>query len=301
MKIQSYPKIAIIFPNYNGGNEPIECLESIYKLNYPKSKLEVIVIDNNSIDGSNTKIKQRFPKTKLIQNDQNLGFGKAVNQGILASNADYIFIANNDLVFEKDSLKTMVEFIQKEAKVAVVGGKIFFKSRPQKICSSGYMLNRITGNIYIAPDPDILKSPDWIQGCAMLIPMKIFKKIGLLDDGFSFYFEDIDFCFRARKAGLKVIYLPDAIFFHGETVSANKDKPNKYYHWYRNKIRFILKDMPILNILSILSIQLLIVMPIRAIILRDNRLIPFLKASYWNLLNIYSTIRSRNQRIYGIN
>lgn len=306
--MKSYPKVTVIFPNFNGGKEPLDCLRSIKNLNYPKNKIGVIVIDNNSTDGSDKQIKKRFPKVILIKNQINLGFAKAINQGINQASGDYIFVANDDLVFEKNSLKNLIDFSLKNPRIGVLGGKIFFKTlknkhsfsankhsfSANKISSSGYMMNRWTGEVQLASKPNKIKEPDWIQGCAMLIPRKVFKKIGLLDENYTHLFEDYDFCLRARLAGYKIVYIPNAKFWHGESLTADKNKSLKYFHWYRNKIRFILKNYPIINIISILLFQTLLVTPYRAIFLRDGRLLPFLKGLIWNIKNFKNTLRTKN-------
>ena len=121
----NYPKVSIIFPNFNGGNEPLECLASIQKLNYLKEKIETIVIDNGSSDGSDIEIKKRFPKVKLIKNKSNLGFAKAINKGINKATGNFIFVTNDDLVFEKNSLKKLIEYARLHDEIGVIGGKIF--------------------------------------------------------------------------------------------------------------------------------------------------------------------------------
>lgn len=293
MSPKSYPTVSIVFPNYNGGKEPLECLASIRKLNYPREKIEVTVVDNNSKDGSDLTIKQKFPEVILLKNKKNFGFAKAVNLGIEKSSGKYIFIGNDDLIFEKNSLKNLVEYSLKHQKVGILGGKIYFKAEPNKICSAGYMMDRWTGNVCLAPHPDKMKEPDWLQGCALLIPRKLFTKIGLLDSNYKLLFDDFDLAIRAKKAGFKVVYNPTAVFWHGESLTVDQNKPHKYYHWYKSKFRFLLKHMPIPNVLSILFFQMFIFTPYRALILKDGRFVPFLKGLSWNIKNLPKTLALR--------
>lgn len=289
------PRVSIMFPNFNGGSEPLDCLASIERLNYPKGKIEIIVIDNNSTDSSDIQIKRRFPKVKLIKNDENLGFAKAINQGIKASHGQYILISNDDVVFEKNSLKILINDLISDKSIGIIGGKIYSKENKNRVISNGYMFNEWTGNIHPLKDQDIMAEPHWIQGCALLIHKKLLKKAGFLDSGFNHFFEDLDLCMQVRKLGFKIIYTPDAIFWHGNSVSANKDLSQKYYYWYRNKIRFILKNLPIYNILSILFIQMLFITPYRSLVLRDGRLFPFLKGLGWNVLHLHQTLQGRRK------
>lgn len=292
--MKNYPFVSIIFPNYNGGEEPLECLRSIEKLNYPKNKIETIVVDNNSNDGSNKKAKRNFPSIKLINLAKNAGFAKSINIGISLAEGAFIFIGNDDITFDRNSLIRMVEYLIKNQDVGVVGGKIFLKSQPKKVCSSGYMMNKWTGNIYVAKNKNLPISPDWIQGCAMLVPRLVFTTIGFLDeDFFPIYFEDYDFCLRARKEGYKIIYLPDAIFWHAESKTMNRNMQNKYYQWYKNKIRFCIKNLPLLKLFTILFIQTFVITPYRLIVLHDGRFIPFLKGMYWNIKYLKQTMQIR--------
>lgn len=280
----------------NGGNEPLECLKSISKLNYPKNKLEVIVVDNASSDGSDLKIKKQYPKIRLFRMDHNIGFAAAVNYGIKKSKSDFVFITNDDIVLEKNSISLLTQYLILNPDAGLIGGKVYFKSNPKKICSSGFMMNKWTGNIYRLQKPNQLTEPDWVQGCALLIPRKLIFKLGLLDPDYFLSFDDYDLAERVRKSGFKVVYLPDAVFWHGESLTVDKNPDFKYFHWYKSKFRFIIKHFPLVNVLSIFLVQIFIITPYRAFFLRDGRLIPFLKAFFWNLNILDKTLNLRKKR-----
>ena len=291
---QKLPSVSIVFPVYNGGNQPLECIKSITKLNYPKNELETIVVDNNSSDGSGKRIRDKYKFVKIIINSTNVGFASAVNQAIKQSKGKYVFIANDDLVFEKNSLKHLILYMLSNPQIGITSGKIFLKSNPKKLSSAGYTMNKWTGNVKSDPKPNIIKEPAWLQGCALLTTKKILKSVGFLDSEYKHFFEDFDLCLKIRRAGLKVVYLPKAVFWHGESISADKNKSFKYYHWYRSKIRFLIKNMPFINVLSILLLQIFLITPHRAIVLRDGRFFFFLKAFFWNLKNLNKTLKTRN-------
>ena len=290
----NYPKVTITFPFKNSGGEALECLESVYNLDYPKGKLEIIVVDNASTDGSGERIKKSFPDVILYRMRQNLGFAKGVNLAIQKARGKLIFIANDDLLFEKSSLKSLVKYYLAQADTGILGGKIFSKNKPGKVISSGYFMNKWTGHVYTNPEYDKQIEPDWVQGCALLIPKRVLDKVGLLDAGYSHFFEDYDLAVRTKMASYKVVYLPKAKFWHRDSTTANRDQPKKYYHWYRNKIRFILKNLSVLNIASILLLQLFFITPYRAIILGDGRFIPFVRGLFWNIKSSSATLSLRN-------
>lgn len=294
--MKQIPTVSIIFPNYNGGHEPLDCLASIKKLKFPQEKIEIIVIDNNSTDNSAIMIKQKYPGIKLIKMKRNYGFAKAVNIGINKSGGDYIFIANDDLVFEENSLKIMVNYLLKNKQTGLVGGKIYYKYKPHNIASSGFYMNKWTGNIFRAKQVDKIKEPDWCQGCAILIPHAILKQVGLLDSQYVLSFDDYDLCLRIKKAGFKIMYLPTALFWHGESLTVDKNKYHKYFHWYKSKLRFIIKHLPFIQILSIILVQTLFIIPYRVLILRDGRFLPFVKGLWWNLKNLSQTLNERQRK-----
>lgn len=290
------PNVSIIFPNFNGGQEPIKCLESITTLNYPQNKLEIIVIDNNSTDGSDILIKKKFPKVKLYKQTNTFSFAQNINFGINKSSDQYIFITNNDVTFDKNSLRHLINYSLAHPQVGVLGGKIFSRKNSDQISSAGHQMNKFTGRVYPAAYPEITKQPDWIQGCTMLVKQKVIETIGLFDENFSFFFEDYDFCLRAKHAGFQVIYLPTAYFTHRGSFTTNRNLSQKYFHWYKSKIMLILKHFSLLHILSIMLLQLLVIAPYRALILHDGRFIPFLKALIWHLTNFPLVLNLRQYK-----
>lgn len=300
MTKNNHPKISIIFPNFNGGKEPLDCLESIEKINYPKSKIQIIVIDNGSTDGSREIIEKRFKWVKLIKNPKNLGFAKAINQGIKLARSSYIFITNDDIVFETNSLKNLVEYSLKDSQVGIIGGLMYKKNPRKEISTAGNRMNLLTGNVFSCPNPQKIKEPGWIPGCGMLVKKDVVDKIGLLDDLFTYSFEDYDYCLRAKAAGFKVLYLPSAIFWHRVSTTANKNRELTHFQWYQSKLRFALKNLPILNVASIFLFQTAII-PWEAIFKRDHRIIPYIKAVIWNLTNLTNTLRARKQRVNQYN
>ena len=291
--MHNLPKVSIIFPNHNGGREPLECLASIMRLAYPRKSIDVIVVDNNSTDGSDAKLTKKYPFIKLIKLKSNMGFAKAINVGITHSSSQYILIANDDILFEKHSVRNLIDYIGKHSDVGIIGGKIFSKTIPRALTSAGNKLNLWTGAVSIPTNTKLASETDWIQGCALLVRKKVLNQIGLLDEDFSHFFEDVDFCMRAKYAKWKVVYLPSARFWHGGSTTANKNVSRKYTSWYQNKIRFILKHLPIINIISILLFQTFLVIPYRTLILHDGRFVPFMKGFFWNCNNLLYTFKLR--------
>lgn len=288
----SSDSVSIIFSNYNGGNEPIDCLRSIEKLDYPEKLIETIIIDNASQDGSKERILKLFPKTKLIALKKDIGLPASLNLGIKSSEGSYIMIANDDIVFGKNSITAMVNYLKKEKNIGILGGKVFFKDHPKKISQSACDFNFYLGEIKKGMASG--KKIKWLQSCAIMVPKNVFEKIGLFDDAFyPLYFDDFDFCLRAKKAGVGIARIPDAVFWHGAGKTTQKFGSKKvYFWWYRNKIRFYLKHATILQFFTAAFIQIMAVAA-KSIKERQNLLAPFIMAVSENLKTKDKTLKLR--------
>lgn len=286
--------VSIIFSNFNGGNEPIKCLRSINKLNFPKKNLEIIVVDNGSKDGSKEKIIKLFSKIKLVNLKKDIGLPASLNLGIKMSKGKYLMIANDDIIFEKDSIKNMVNFLEKNTNVGVLGGKVFYKDEPKKLSDSACDFNMYKGEI----KSGLAKSKNikWLQSCAIMVPRTVFNSIGMFDPGYyPLYFDDFDFCLRATKSGLKLIYFKDAIFWHGGGKTTQKF-PNKkvYYWWYKNKIRFYIKHASPFQIIPAFIVQLLAT-TVKSMSTKQNLIPCLFKAIAINFSQLPATIRSKKR------
>lgn len=297
-KKQALPSVSIITPNWNGGNEPLEFIQSIKKLHYPQKRIEIIVVDNGSTDGSPEKIAKKYPDVKLIRLKENIGYGPALNIGIKKSKGEYIFIGNDDLVLKKGSLERLATYLLENPNAGIVGGKIYFKNAPKKIASAGQRYNFFTGEIADYPNSNKEKEVMWVQGCAYLFPRSLINKIGMYDEGFAkIYFEDFDLCLRAKKTGFKVIYYPKAIFYHGQSTTMDKTSSSfKLFQWYKNKFRFILKQANLFQIFTSINLQLLVYTPYKAFVLRNKSFIPVMQSLFWNLKHIKETLQARKKQ-----
>lgn len=298
--LSELPRVTILTPNWNSGRQILEFIASIKALNYPRQLIETIIIDNNSQDGSPQQISQKFPWVKLIRLKENVGFPKAVNIGIKQSTGAYIFIGNDDLVLSPDSIWQMVKKLEDRPEIGILGGKIFFKDKRRGLASSGNTFNFLLGiNKNDNRSPNQEKEPLWVDGCAMMIPRDVIKKVGLLDEGFSLiYFEDADFAIRTKAAGFKVVYDPKIIFYHGQSLSFKKfPSYGKWLQWYKSKTRFILKHSPLLFIFTSLTVQLLTIF-CRNIIYQDGSFRPLLQAFKWNFSQLKDIWKERNTLLH---
>lgn len=294
--MKSLPSISIIFPNYNGNKENLtSLLQSIQKSVYPKQKITVTLVDNDSTDDSVLFIKRKFPWVNIIKLGKNYGFAKAVNKGAKKSKEEYFFITNNDVVLEKNCLKNLIEYLLTHPQVGIIGGKTYRMNPPDKILYSAYKYNFYTGLFTMAKDADKIQEADWIPGCGMCCGRPLWEKLGGFDEDFFFTGEDLDFCLRAKYEGYKILYYPKAILWHsdGSTINLSKFSYFKYYEGYKSKFRLILKHASILQISLAFILQFAVYLPYRTIILREKSTIPLLQAFLWNMKNIKQTLKAR--------
>ncbi|MCP2605454.1 glycosyltransferase family 2 protein [Candidatus Aminicenantes bacterium AC-335-O07] len=254
-KAKMTPKISIIILNWNNYEDTKECLESLGKITYPN--YEVIVVDNGSTDGSYERLKEEFFHHIFIRNEENFGFAKGNNMGIkyaLKKKVNYILLLNNDTVVDKNFLEPLVKEAEKNEKIGIVGGKIYYYNTPKRIWYAGGKISLIKGGCvhYGAGDIDRgqynePKEVGFVSGCMMLVKTEVFEKVGLLDERYFLGTEDYDFCLKVRRKGYKLFYVPNSIIFHKRGRSYEKFNPIHFYNGYLSKIIFMRQNFhPIL-------------------------------------------------------
>jgi len=242
--MDNYPKIFIVVLNYNGGTFIKKCLASIFKNDYPN--FEVVVVDNNSSDGSFEVAKSNFSKANFIKNEENLGFAIGNNVGIrfsLERMADYVCLLNNDAEIENDFIGKLVQAMEKDPKIGIVGPVIFNGGNKQVWFSEGKIDWLRMKAIHSAKfQTKETYETQFITGCAMMIRSEIFNEIGLLDEDFFLYWEDVDFCYRAKRAGFKNVVVTSAWAYHFEKSQHRME--NKTYWLVISGLTFFKKNTP---------------------------------------------------------
>lgn len=243
-------KVSVVTPNYNG----VKFLENYFKsLNHDSEFIgEVIIIDNGSTDSSLDYIQNNsfnFPVV-VIKNDENLGFAPAVNQGISKAKYDYVFSLNNDTEIRKDSIKSMVDLIRDE-NVFSVQAKMLKADNKKLIDDAGdeYNLLGWTKKIGENQDSDNYSQVNEIfSSCAgaALYKKCVFDEIGLFDDNYFAYMEDVDLAIRSQIYGYRNLLDPDAIVYHiGSATSGSRYNEFKVKIAARNNVWTVYKNLPI--------------------------------------------------------
>jgi GT2 family glycosyltransferase len=297
---KKYKNISVIFPTFNGWSDTKECLTSVENNTYPKEKLEIIIVDNNSSDSTPRLIRKNFPQVVLIQQSRNIGFAKAVNVGIKNAKGEYLLITNNDVVFDKSYFKSMFDLAETDEKIGIIGGMVYSKNPKDKVGFDGLRVNPYLGyHQYDLKNLDKIRSCDLVSGNGMFIRQKMLEKIGLFDERYFFYFEDLDLCLRAKKKDYKIIFNPKAISYHGFGRTAFKQKANDViYQGYKSKWQCIFKNASILQIVISLIAQFTIFILAQNIISNIKTYKPMLRGVYWNIKHLRETFEARKS-VYG--
>ncbi len=242
------PKISIVLLNWNGKKDTLECLASLQKVDYPR--FQAIVVDNGSTDDSIAAIRKEFPHVPILENKENLGFAGGNNPGIewvLRHHAEWILLLNNDTVVSPDFLHGFMAAAKEQPKAKILGAKIFRYSDRERIDHCGGYWNPKIAE-FESPayghldDPYSfveMKPADYVCGAALLMHRSVPAAIGLLEPRFFLFWEETDFCFRARRAGFEVWTAPQAKIWHKVSASFTGGKPHMQYFWWRSRLLWI--------------------------------------------------------------
>ena len=236
-------ELSIIIVNFNTYRFLHFCLDSIYHGNLPVSLYEIIVVDNASADDSVNSLRKNYPQVKLIANRQNLGFAHANNQGIKKANGNLLLLLNPDTVVPKNTLRRMFEFVKKEKKTGIATCKVELPSgKLDDACHRGFptpwrAFCQFSGLTAIFPQSqffngyhlgyknmDKVHQIDSCVGAFMLMKREVIAGVGDLDEDYFWYGEDLDFCYRAKRYGWQVVYVPDVKILHYKGVAAGIKK-----------------------------------------------------------------------------
>jgi GT2 family glycosyltransferase len=245
------PKVAVVIPNWNGIEHIFECLDSVMKMEY--TNFDVILVDNDSKDGSPEAVALRFPMVHIMRNSRNLGFAEGCNIGIeqaISNGVDYVWLLNNDVLVDPGALGGLVRAAENDQRIGMTGSKVFFYDDPQVLWGVGMKISWIRGETYPIGwrevdhgQLDECRAVDGLAGCSLLVKRQVCETVGLMDKRYFLYAEEIDWCVRARKQGFRCVVVPESIVFHKEGASSGEDfRPIFNYYNTRNMLFTISKN-----------------------------------------------------------
>ena len=249
-----FPTVSIIMPNWNGLDHLEDSLRSLAQQTL--RPLETIMVDNGSTDRSVEFVQRRYPWVSIIQLDHNTGFAVAVNRGILAAKGEFLALLNNDTELSPTWLEVLVTALAERKELGSVAGKMlnffdrsFIDGAGDGITIAGSPYTRG----YAEPDDGRFSSREYVFGVcagAALIRREVFDRVGMFDEDFISYFEDVDLAFRAQLAGYKSLYVPEAICYHKRGAPGNALATYPVRMQERNLTAYYIKDYPLMLLLT---------------------------------------------------
>jgi len=255
LRMTSRPPVTVCVLNWNSGPLLERCLRAINAQRYP-GELRVRVVDNASTDDSLERALRHRPDTVLHRHARNLGFAKGLNPSLRDCDTPFIVLLNPDVFLGPDWIERMVERMASDADIAIAGCKLYYED--------GTTLQHGGGRIHWPlatpghhgvgePDTGQCDAPrdvDYVCAAAVMLSTTAVKDVGLFDENYFMYYEDVDWCFRARAAGYRVVYEPAADAIHLESATAVKDSPAYLRNIHASRLRFLLNHRSVNDLLA---------------------------------------------------
>lgn len=326
-------KLSIIIISYNTATLLKECLRSLTE--FPIDGIEIFVVDNNSQDFSAAIVESDFPMVNLIRNTQNVGFAKANNQAIEKSHGEYVMLLNSDTVMLEGTIEKIIAFMEANPDVGVVGCKLLNTDRTLQPSVTSFP-NAIKDTIAIAlkgsflsnnpssrkwvskiakfigvnasrfDDHSKIKEIDFPRGACMTVRRSILDQVGLFDPEYFFTGEEMDFCYRIKKKGWKIIYYPDAAVIHHDHGASRHMMGKVFVQTRKSALLFYEKHYSFFHTLMMkLSVSIVLMIQCFFLSLR----IPFLKdqqktllaqrESFWAVVRLHFDSQFRRQNVFS--
>lgn len=289
--------VTVLVLNFNGRKYLKDCLNSLLATDYPN--LKIIVIDNGSVDGSAEFIRANYPNVKVIKHDHNYGYARAYNLVIDAIQSEYIALLNNDILVEPSWLKELVAHADNYDVVAVTPKMKFFHDKTRINAAGGNCdlygvgWNRGNGEVDMG-QYDSVQEVFYGNGGALLIKKRAWREVGPFDERYFIYGEDLDWCWRARLKGYKIIYVPYAEVRHQWRGSGVQMVYLLERHW----LSTVLKNYSLKTLIPLIP-KYLALKALKAIWLiaraELHEKLTVLKGILWNLSNLRETWKKRIQ------
>jgi GT2 family glycosyltransferase len=290
------PKISIIIVNFNGLPHLLNCISSIEQINYPKERIEVILVDNASKDESVHLVKIKFPWIKILILPKNYGYAGGCNKGANASNGDYLVFLNNDTKVDSEWLVNLIKVMEKNSLIGICGSKLLFLNEPNVINHAGGKISLIGSGYDIDFGEQNKKNiafptlVGYVSGASLMIRRRTFIELKGFDPDYFMYCEDVDICWRAWLKGYKVVHVPSSIAYHkfrGSLMHGLAEMEE--YYWHRNSLLNIIKNFQFKNmVIGIFLYYPFCIIKLFRLLLNKtpSRVKGMLKANIWLIKNV---------------
>ena len=235
------PRITAVILNTDRRDDTLACLASLQAS--VGLRPDILVLDNASRDGSVEAIHAGFPEVDVLELPRNLGYAGNNNLGMQAAlgrGAAWVLVLNEDVILAPESLTRLVAAAEDDPRIGIAGPMVYHHEAPTVIQSAGGLLDRRWRSSHRGlNEPDhgqytAVQEVDWISGCALLIRREVIEQIGGLDERFFYYWEETEWCLRARRAGWRIAFVPQSKIWHKGVQLEYRPAPNVTYYWTRN-------------------------------------------------------------------
>jgi GT2 family glycosyltransferase len=235
--------VTVIIVSWNSAKIIGSALESIRALDYSADQLQTVVVDNNSADDSVAFVRKHFPTVKVFAELDNLGFARGNNVGMRNAPSDYYAFVNPDVTLEPDWLRNIITLMDADPSIGIVGSKIFYGNRVLLQHTGGMLRDNLLTYHLGANELDIgqfeqQREIDYAMGAAFVARRSTAEALGYMSDAYFMYYEETEFCYRTRKLGQRVVYLPSAVAYHNERFSLS-GTPSWRYLWFYHRSRYL--------------------------------------------------------------
>ncbi len=250
-------RVNIVLLNCNRNEDTLDCIRSIKGTG---ETCDIVLVDNGSQPNPEELYRQNSPDVVFLRNEENTGTPIGNNIGMryaMERGAEYVMMLNNDTTVDKNFLRPLVAAMDADKNVGVAGGKIYYHSDPKKIWFAGGKFNKRTGRVehvgilkYDHEITSVHADNDFVSGCFAMFRASVLREVGLLDERFFAYMEDVDLNVRIKNAGHKLAYIPEAFIYHKVSTTIKVDSPFYLYFNMRNRLIMLKKHNSAIELLA---------------------------------------------------
>ena len=303
------PKLAVVILNWNGTKFLRQYIP--YLVDYSHSLAELYVIDNASTDESVAYLQLNYPQIKIIQNKENYGFAKGYNEGLKHIKATYYCLLNSDVEVTPHWVEGVIDYMETHPEVAVCQSKLlsfFNKDEFEYAGASGGYIDKYgypfcRGRLFTTMEKDLNQYDDiaeifWATGACMFVRAEVYYNLNGLDDDFFTHMEEIDFCWRVKNAGYKVMCYPQSVVYHYGGGTLASGSPRKTYYNFRNNLIMLFKNLPAYRLLPVFAMRFLYDILAALRFLFDSGIKDFFAVFKAHMFFIFTIAKSLKKRKY---
>lgn len=243
------PLVSLISITYHQTAATAEMIASVLAGDY--DNLEIIIVDNGAEGSDAALLLERFPEIRLISSPRNLGFAGGNNLGTRAAQGEYFFYLNNDTLVAPEAISALVAELESHPRAGLTCPKIRFHRDPEVLQFAGYtgmsgitLRHKAIGfHERDRGQHDQLRATPFAHGAAMMARRAMVQEVGMMAEYFFLYYEEMDWCARIRAAGWEILFIPQAVIWHKESLTTGRASPLKSYYLARNRVLFLLRNL----------------------------------------------------------